>query len=1190
MPDTPTPPAGSSGSGGGPAADGGAGNGSSPDSGTDVLTSLSTWLGSVLNDILQVMADAEGGPAMLAEFGWTGGTPVLPASLLARLDQGAQGSDPGAQSAESFASVVLALAALQDALEAARGGMDVASALEVLADILDVTVMLRLRRAHPVIWATLRLLSILSDDTAQLTNLGNLVSDTQQYLLGLTTSSEYAQKYQDWSTAILGAIGVLLGFIPASGEHGPNQTSFRSEVLYGWTAASANDHPNLVELLSRTMTWRLDAQVAGASPAPGIEEIVDLTFALVPPEHNQGSWGLFFRLSGATTLTIQLGTPEKQPDGSTHYTGWQVAITSTDGVALEMLFAGNGFIHGAGSGYKASIALERPDDISGSWVIGSKTGNHVEIQHARVAVTFSTDDKGALADVGAHADHIIFNIALGGDTFLGAVLPPSLRIDSTLGLGVDTRRGFYLDGGAALVVDLPVNVTIGPAAVLDLILQALHLVIAVTAADPNGDGQSGAVFSVALTVDAAVQVAGGVFTATVAGIGAAYQIGRVAAGSGSSSGSTGTGTGSTGTGTATGAGGGTGTTPAAGHWQPGLNFVPPTGLGMVVKAGPVTGGGFIGHNAPLGEYTGALQLKVQLATMNIGITALGQLDTKIPNYPDDWALLLILAATFQPGIQLGLGVSLTGLGGILGVNHAIDSNAIAAGLRTKALDAILFPPNPVVQAPHIFAVWKQTMPISVGHTVVGPMLALSWGGAANLCTLELALLIQLPSPVQVVLLGSFQLNAPSPTAPVIQLRADLLGELTFTPFYFLLQAVLVNSKLGTFTISGGMAIMAQGGSDAGFAYSSGGFNPQYTPPANFPALDRIRVDISPSSNPRLRLESYQAITSQTFQIGARAQLHAAAGPLAVDGWLGFDALIQWLPSFKFSAEISAGLSLSFDGSPVLEVSIDILLEGPGPWHLHGYASLSLLFVTLSLPIEATWGADSPPTSQTVQPLTLVRDALSSAAAWSASMPAGESSVVVLQPPAGPVIPAHPLAMVSCHQEVVPLGLTVTHVGNQPLAAPATVDVTGLRLANTVAGDLLPVTEPFAAAQFLNLTDDQALSKPSFEPMRAGLSAGGDAVDAGNATVVAATYKTVAVDGTTRTVMPPWLLDLTHAQAVLDPAAAPTKRPAPPQLSLLPDTLRTITGSMAAPQTASLAAQNAGGARLLDQVAVAGAPA
>ena len=119
MPDTPSSPTGPSDSDGGAAASGGAGDGSSPDSGTDILASLSTWLGSVLNDILRVMADAEGGPAMLAELGWTGGTPVLPASLLARLDQGAQGGDPGAQSAESFASVVLALAALQDALEAA---------------------------------------------------------------------------------------------------------------------------------------------------------------------------------------------------------------------------------------------------------------------------------------------------------------------------------------------------------------------------------------------------------------------------------------------------------------------------------------------------------------------------------------------------------------------------------------------------------------------------------------------------------------------------------------------------------------------------------------------------------------------------------------------------------------------------------------------------------------------------------------------------------------------------------------------------------------------------------------------------------------------------------------------------------------------------------------------------------------
>src|SRR5207302_1581841 len=83
------------------------------------------------------------------------------------------------------------------------------------------------------------------------------------------------------------------------------------------------------------------------------------------------------------------------------------------------------------------------------------------------------------------------------------------------------------------------------------------------------------------------------------------------------------------------------------------------------------------------------------------------------------------------------------------------------------------------------------------------------------------------------------------------------------------------------------------------------------------------------------------------------------------------------------------------------------------------------------------------------------------------------------------VPAHPLAVVSCRQRVVPLGMTVTHVGNQPLAAPATVDVTALQLAGAAAPDLAPVTEEFAAAQFLDLSDDQKLSRPSFEPMRAG---------------------------------------------------------------------------------------------------------
>ena len=106
-------------------------------------------------------------------------------------------------------------------------------------------------------------------------------------------------------------------------------------------------------------------------------------------------------------------------------------------------------------------------------------------------------------------------------------------------------------------------------------------------------------------------------------------------------------------------------------------------------------------------------------------------------------------------------------------------------------------------------------------------------------------------------------------------------------------------------------------------------------------------------------------------------------------------------------------------------------------------------------------------------------------------------------------------------------------------------------------------------------------------MRAGLAAGGTTVDAGKAAVVATTYKTVAVDGATRTTRPRWLLDLVHANAVLRPAAPKAARPAPFQVATVTDTLRTF-GAGTGAQTASLAAEHAGGARLLDLVGVAGA--
>lgn len=1170
----------------------------------DFFTAIADWLGRRVNDIIKALLDTEGASAALSDLGWDVKVPTLPPALVARVETG---TDEQLEEAETFSEVLVAFGAIIEATLSANSQLSPTAGAELFADFLDMAIATWMRQERNWLWALLRILDLLADDTGpDLGHFGQLFSDPDTYIVGLgerlgervlpgltgeVGGPSYVQRYAGYSL-VLAAAGALLEYFleprfnasPADwlDPHGHDVDATSVDVLYGWAPASPieldpsnpqNPYPALMEILPRTLTIRADIQRKHSSSFPaGFRQKFDLTVALVPPAHiplpdPQGAhnFGVFLRLDGLTTFELPVGDK------------WQLTVTSPDAAAAEfaVVHGGPGSFARVSTtgGYKASVAFERPADVSGSWVFGDKNHSHLEIQHARAALTIADDDqRGWLFDLSAHSDHVILNVDLGNDAFVRAVLPPSLRLDTKFGLGYEfgeKGRGAYLDGGAALVVDLPVSLpkvdlSVGDTSIVAVAVQGLHLRVGVTGADPGGDGQSGASFVVAFTIDAAVRIAGGVLTASVGGVGVSYSLTRTPASSPNG-------------------------TKTAGHWQPKLEAVPPKGVGLAVKSGPVNGGGFIGYDPASGEYTGALQLRAKMFGKEFDLTALGMLDTRIPGDPDAWSLLILLAAALHD-IPVGGGFNLTGGGGIFGHNHTIDTDAIAAGLRTKALDSILFPPDPVAQAPHIFGVWRQTLPTAEGRTIVGLMAQMEWGKTVS--TLELAILLDFKdgSLAQIVLLLSLQLHAPTDKTPLIQGRFDAVGRLRFDPTDFLLQGVLVNGKIGSFPASAGVVLAARGGQDSAYLLSIGGFNPHFTPPTGIPSVDRVRLDIGRSNNPRIRFEGYLAVTSQTVQIGARVQLHAAAGPLALDGWFGFDLLADWEHSPQISGEIAAGLSLSFDGSPLMEVNIDLLLEGWDSFHLKGYVSFSLLFLTYSLPIDYRDPAPPAiPAPATVDPLKLVRDALSAAAAWSAPPPSA-SAGVALRPRTGAAIAAHPLGVVSCTQQVVPLGLQVTHVGGQPLAAPAAVDITALSLAGAAQADVAPVTDQFAAGQFLDLSDAERLSRPSFEPMRSGAAAGGGTVDTGNATVVATTYKTIAVDGATRTPHPKQPLGIIHADAVLRPPPPQPPRAIPVALVLAPDTLRSVTGDGSMPDTASLAAQRAAGRRLVDLAGIAGAPA
>ena len=84
-----------------------------------------------------------------------------------------------------------------------------------------------------------------------------------------------------------------------------------------------------------------------------------------------------------------------------------------------------------------------------------------------------------------------------------------------------------------------------------------------------------------------------------------------------------------------------------------LRATPPNGVGVVIDAEVVRGGGFVQRDAA-GEYVGALELQLG----KIGVKAIGVLSTG----PGDWSLLLLLYAQIPP-VQLGFGFTLEGIGG-----------------------------------------------------------------------------------------------------------------------------------------------------------------------------------------------------------------------------------------------------------------------------------------------------------------------------------------------------------------------------------------------------------------------------------------------------------------------------------------------------------------------------------------------
>ena len=267
----------------------------------------------------------------------------------------------------------------------------------------------------------------------------------------------------------------------------------------------------------------------------------------------------------------------------------------------------------------------------------------------------------------------------------------------------------------------------------------------------------------------------------------------------------------------------------------------------------------------------------------ISLKAIAIITTKLPDGTRGFSLLIIITADFPP-IQLGFGFTLNAVGGLLGLNRTVNIDALREGVRTNAIKSILFPQDVIANIARIVSDLKQIFPPLNEHFTVGPMAKLGWG-VPSIITLELGILIELPVP-RIAILGVLKAFLPAEELALLRIQVNFLGVLDFENKYISFDASLFDSRLLIYTLTGDMAFRLSWGDHPMFILSVGGFHPAYhDAPQDLQHMTRLGISLLGGDNPRISVLSYFAVTSNTVQFGARAELYAEAAGFNVCGFI-----------------------------------------------------------------------------------------------------------------------------------------------------------------------------------------------------------------------------------------------------------------------------------------------------------------
>ena len=1070
------------------------------------------WLAGYFGWVKETLASDTARRAVLADLGLDPDDPpplAVPGERVTSIDGFRDAADPDEKAFLAvWQDVLVVVEAIEGFIEAA-GVSGKAAIKETLRQFLNLTGTEYLRLRNPKLYFLARLLAVIEDTVPRqfhapvdvlvtkdvFSNLLELLEAPIDHFDRVYSTPETEEDARQLAAHTLAPIGILIAFWEQTAHHavrlvGADFELPERKVLHGWDVPPDTTTPVADRLSEHMLSFAFEGFEVGGGGEVGATSRFGATLAWIPREH--GGPGLYVAVQGAADLTIPLGSAwgldlDRSTSQAVDVLIWDSVDFKPASPAAPASPAPQPVVGPAGTPASppareaaAAPATARAVTAGDQGVrftfapvratpeqpyVLTLAGSRIEI--GEMSVVLDLTESGVGLKLLARKSALVVRRD-DGDGFVSRLLPASgLRLEFDLGitLTMSPELRVSLEGGSGLQVTLPLNRSVGPAR-----LQQLYLELA------SGSRAGSKDLRFETSVAASLKL--GPITATVDRLGFELVV------------------------------------DTDGGTPPDLGFRSPTGVGLVIDASVVSGSGYLFHDAAKAQYAGVVALELRRLTLQ----AIGLITTRLPSGRRGFSLLVIISAADFPPLNLGFGFRLTAVGGVVGYHRTVAIEPLRAGLKAGTLDAVLFPENPVRDAPRIVSALETIMPPREDQHLVGLAAQISWG-VPTMLTIELGIVVEGPSPTRLVVLGQLRAVLPREDGALVVIKMDALGVVDFDRGDVALDAVLYDSRITKYAITGDMALRARFGSDPAFALAIGGLHPKFTAPSGFPKLARVAVGVSQGENTRLTLQAYLALTSNTAQVGARLDVFVKASGFSVEGALGFDALFQFSP-FSFVVDLHASVTLKWHGRTLLGVVLDLTLSGPSPWRALGKATFKIWRFSKSISFDRTLGGGAPPPAlPAADPLPDLVAALADRRSWSAELPPDVATLVTLRDTPGTSdVLVHPLGEISVRQRVVPLGVHITRFGSASVAGDPRFDVVALDADGRLLGDADVVSDHFAPAQFLDLSDDERLGRPSFELMGAGVRLGasgatwGGRDDPGLIAEADLSYETVVVGG------------------------------------------------------------------------------